>query len=320
MQTSKYKQWIQILKSAFFFSPHLQLCAFPCPHLPTLSSLPSTWSTRSASCQAPWPPLTLTSLSTSSAPGIQVFIAIEYWIFIQTRFRPTQQQFRARDTVKLVTRILWQSILQGLRYLLCFSTEVVERCCLLISNSPHVHQSLSSHLLEMYAAIFMSLLLLLNSVVHKFHVSFLFLTQCLSKRWTWNYCLSVSPWWRTTSAKLPSRWGANVSSLKWSSYPCLCFLWHWRKNSWRPVAVCSELKARQTCNLTKAFKDPFDHYKARVQAIVLNQTSNWTVSEWFQPLSDSETLKTLLTFTESCKYLLEFLRLRMQHSIYNNNS
>lgn len=120
MQTIKYKQWIQILKSAFFFSPHLQWCAFPCPHLPTLSSLPSTWSTRSASCQAPWPPLTLTSLSKSSAPGIQVFIAIEYWIFIQTRFRPTRQQFRARDTVKLVTRILWQSILQGLRCFIMF--------------------------------------------------------------------------------------------------------------------------------------------------------------------------------------------------------
>ncbi|XP_008277650.1 interleukin-20 receptor subunit alpha-like [Stegastes partitus] len=60
-----------------------------------------------------------------------------------------------------------------------------------------------------------------------------------------------------------------------------------RKNSWRPVAACLELKAGQTCNLTKAFKDPFDHYRARVQAVTPSQTSNWTVSGRFQPVSDT---------------------------------
>ncbi|XP_047456637.1 interferon alpha/beta receptor 2-like isoform X2 [Mugil cephalus] len=60
-----------------------------------------------------------------------------------------------------------------------------------------------------------------------------------------------------------------------------------RKNLWRTVGVCAELKAGQTCNLTKALKDPYDDYKARVQAVALNRTSNWTVSGWFQPLTDT---------------------------------
>ncbi|XP_054470941.1 interferon alpha/beta receptor 2-like isoform X2 [Anoplopoma fimbria] len=60
-----------------------------------------------------------------------------------------------------------------------------------------------------------------------------------------------------------------------------------RRNTWRPVAVCLELKAGQTCDLTRAFKDPFDHYIARIQAFTSTQTSNWTVSGQFQPLSDT---------------------------------
>ncbi|XP_041807048.1 cytokine receptor family member b2 [Chelmon rostratus] len=60
-----------------------------------------------------------------------------------------------------------------------------------------------------------------------------------------------------------------------------------RKKSWRAVADCSKLTAGQTCNLTRAFKDPFDLYHARVQAFTAHQTSNWTVSGEFQPLSDT---------------------------------
>ncbi|XP_069010509.1 interferon alpha/beta receptor 2-like isoform X1 [Embiotoca jacksoni] len=60
-----------------------------------------------------------------------------------------------------------------------------------------------------------------------------------------------------------------------------------RRSSWRPVVSCSELTAGQTCNLTKAFKDPFDHYQARVQAAVPGQKSGWTVTGLFQPLSDT---------------------------------
>ncbi|KAL7385335.1 hypothetical protein ABVT39_019568 [Epinephelus coioides] len=60
-----------------------------------------------------------------------------------------------------------------------------------------------------------------------------------------------------------------------------------KKNMWKPVAACSELTAGQTCNLTQTFKDPFDHYRARVQAFTSTQTSGWTESGWFQPLSDT---------------------------------
>lgn len=52
---------------------------------------------------------------------------------------------------------------------------------------------------------------------------------------------------------------------------------------------CSDLKTGQTCNLTGHFLDVFDYYRARVRAFVSNQTSKWTVSREFQPLSDSET-------------------------------
>ncbi|KAK2906410.1 hypothetical protein Q8A73_010353 [Channa argus] len=62
---------------------------------------------------------------------------------------------------------------------------------------------------------------------------------------------------------------------------------HHRKNSWRPVTGCLELRAGQTCNLTRVFKDLYDHYRARVQAYTPTQTSNWTLSAWFLPLSDT---------------------------------
>ncbi|XP_070693984.1 interferon alpha/beta receptor 2-like [Pempheris klunzingeri] len=60
-----------------------------------------------------------------------------------------------------------------------------------------------------------------------------------------------------------------------------------RPSSWRPVAGCLELTTRQTCNLTKAFKDLHSQYQARVQAFTPTQKSNWTVSGRFQPLSDT---------------------------------
>ncbi|GAA6219748.1 cytokine receptor family member b2 isoform X1 [Lates japonicus] len=62
---------------------------------------------------------------------------------------------------------------------------------------------------------------------------------------------------------------------------------HHRKNSWRPVVSCLDLTAGQICNLTRVFKDPYSHYKARVQAFTPTQKSSWTVSGWFKPLSDT---------------------------------
>ncbi|XP_053296696.1 interferon alpha/beta receptor 2 isoform X2 [Pleuronectes platessa] len=60
-----------------------------------------------------------------------------------------------------------------------------------------------------------------------------------------------------------------------------------RKNMWRPVVGCLELTAGQMCNLTRVFTDPYTHYKARVQAFTTTQTSSWTESGWFQPISDT---------------------------------
>ncbi|CAJ1078862.1 interferon alpha/beta receptor 2-like isoform X6 [Xyrichtys novacula] len=60
-----------------------------------------------------------------------------------------------------------------------------------------------------------------------------------------------------------------------------------RRKSWRSVAACSELMAGQTCNLTLVFKDPFESYLARVKAYTSSQTSNWTQSAHFQPLTDT---------------------------------
>ncbi|XP_034549955.1 uncharacterized protein LOC117820336 [Notolabrus celidotus] len=58
-----------------------------------------------------------------------------------------------------------------------------------------------------------------------------------------------------------------------------------KRKPWKSVAACSELTAGQTCNLTQVFKNPFDSYMARVQAYTTSQTSNWTGSANFQPLT-----------------------------------
>ncbi|XP_040913720.1 interferon alpha/beta receptor 2-like isoform X1 [Toxotes jaculatrix] len=62
---------------------------------------------------------------------------------------------------------------------------------------------------------------------------------------------------------------------------------HLPQKSWTPVRSCVDLTAGQVCNLTREFKDPYSHYKARVQAFTPTQTSSWTESGWFQPLSDT---------------------------------
>ncbi|XP_067458960.1 interferon alpha/beta receptor 2-like isoform X1 [Thunnus thynnus] len=60
-----------------------------------------------------------------------------------------------------------------------------------------------------------------------------------------------------------------------------------KKSTWKEVASCSELTAGQTCDLTRAFQEPFDHYYARVQAFTPTQKSDWKISRQFQPLSDT---------------------------------
>ncbi|KAM6979016.1 interferon alpha/beta receptor 2-like isoform 2-T2 [Tautogolabrus adspersus] len=60
-----------------------------------------------------------------------------------------------------------------------------------------------------------------------------------------------------------------------------------RRKAWRSVAACSKLTVGQTCNLTRVFTDPFQSYQARVQAFTSSQTSNWTMSGVFQPLTDT---------------------------------
>ncbi|KAM4609132.1 interferon alpha/beta receptor 2-like isoform 2-T2 [Polymixia lowei] len=60
-----------------------------------------------------------------------------------------------------------------------------------------------------------------------------------------------------------------------------------RKGSWKPVAGCLDLTASQACDLTRAFRDPMDQYRARVQAYTPSQTSNWTFSELIHPVSDT---------------------------------
>ncbi|KAM9850457.1 interferon alpha/beta receptor 2-like [Aulostomus maculatus] len=60
-----------------------------------------------------------------------------------------------------------------------------------------------------------------------------------------------------------------------------------RKNTWRQVAGCLQLTAGQMCNLTRAFKDQFGPYRARVRTFTATQTSNWTTSRQFQPFSDT---------------------------------
>ncbi|XP_078795396.1 interferon alpha/beta receptor 2-like [Oryzias latipes] len=60
-----------------------------------------------------------------------------------------------------------------------------------------------------------------------------------------------------------------------------------RRKSWRSVVACSSLRVGQTCNLTRAFKDPFSTYRVRVRVATLNQTSKWTESGPFEPISDT---------------------------------
>ncbi|XP_046902046.1 interferon alpha/beta receptor 2-like isoform X2 [Hypomesus transpacificus] len=60
-----------------------------------------------------------------------------------------------------------------------------------------------------------------------------------------------------------------------------------RRNLWKPVKGCELLRISQTCNLTKAFKDPLGYYQARVQAFTPTKTSNWTLSSLFHPLTET---------------------------------
>ncbi|XP_074551400.1 cytokine receptor family member b2 [Halichoeres trimaculatus] len=60
-----------------------------------------------------------------------------------------------------------------------------------------------------------------------------------------------------------------------------------RRRRWKSVAACSALTAGQTCNLTTVFAEPINSYRARVQAYTSTQTSNWTESADFQPLTHS---------------------------------
>uniref|UniRef100_A0A147AX25 Interferon alpha/beta receptor 2 n=1 Tax=Fundulus heteroclitus TaxID=8078 RepID=A0A147AX25_FUNHE len=60
-----------------------------------------------------------------------------------------------------------------------------------------------------------------------------------------------------------------------------------RRQRWKTVAGCQELTAGQTCNLTEKLKDVWDLYTAQVRASRTNQTSQWTRSREFQPLTDT---------------------------------
>ncbi|XP_029314462.1 interferon alpha/beta receptor 2-like isoform X2 [Cottoperca gobio] len=112
--------------------------------------------------------------------------------------------------------------------------------------------------------------------------------------------LGNAPWMEVASVSLPAP--SNVSISSFNMEHTLSFLpgpdtpsdahfnvqtLHLRKNLWRPVAACLQLTAGQQCKLTRVFKDPFVHYRARVQAFTPTQTSNWTVSGQFQPLTDT---------------------------------
>ncbi|KAL6101097.1 uncharacterized protein ACO6RY_08100 [Pungitius sinensis] len=106
--------------------------------------------------------------------------------------------------------------------------------------------------------------------------------------------------WNLLCVSLPAP--SNVSVSSFNLEHTLCFLpgletpsdirftvqiLRLRRTMWRPVTACSELRAGQTCDLTHVFKEPSDPYRARVQAFTFTQTSNWTVSEQFTPLSDT---------------------------------
>uniref|UniRef100_A0A8C7WUP2 Uncharacterized protein n=1 Tax=Oryzias sinensis TaxID=183150 RepID=A0A8C7WUP2_9TELE len=80
----------------------------------------------------------------------------------------------------------------------------------------------------------------------------------------------------------------NGSKRRLQSDPCLTtHPWGVLWKSWRSVVACSSLRVGQTCNLTRAFKDPFSTYRVRVRVVTLNQTSKWTESGPFEPISDT---------------------------------
>ncbi|XP_055008899.1 interferon alpha/beta receptor 2-like isoform X2 [Boleophthalmus pectinirostris] len=60
-----------------------------------------------------------------------------------------------------------------------------------------------------------------------------------------------------------------------------------RTGKWRDVARCTRMKPAELCDLSKVFKDPLDMYQAKVRAFTSDQTSDWTESAHFQPLSDT---------------------------------
>ncbi|XP_063744617.1 interferon alpha/beta receptor 2-like isoform X2 [Eleginops maclovinus] len=112
--------------------------------------------------------------------------------------------------------------------------------------------------------------------------------------------LGNAPWMKEVSVSLPAP--SNVSISSFNMEHILSFLpgpgtpsdarftvqfLRLRKSQWKPLAACAKLTAGQKCNLTRAFKDHFEHYQARVQAFTLTQTSNWTVLGGFQPLTDT---------------------------------
>ncbi|KAM8749909.1 interferon alpha/beta receptor 2-like isoform 2-T2 [Acanthopagrus schlegelii] len=112
--------------------------------------------------------------------------------------------------------------------------------------------------------------------------------------------LGNAPWTEAISVSLPAPSNVSISSINMEH--TLSFLpgadspdssrfevqvVRVSKRSWTAVAACSALKAGQTCNLTQVFKKPLEQYRARVRAFTAGQTSSWTVSAAFQPLSDT---------------------------------
>ncbi|KAL0985544.1 hypothetical protein UPYG_G00158430 [Umbra pygmaea] len=69
--------------------------------------------------------------------------------------------------------------------------------------------------------------------------------------------------------------------------------------SWKTLKHCASLKTNQACDLTNTWKDYFHLYRARVQATTPSQRSNWTLSEVFDPLTDT-TLGPPVVFVRGC--------------------
>ncbi|KAL3056734.1 hypothetical protein OYC64_019256 [Pagothenia borchgrevinki] len=112
--------------------------------------------------------------------------------------------------------------------------------------------------------------------------------------------LGNAPWMKVVCVSLPAPSKVSISSLNMEH--TLSFLpgpgtppdarftvqvLRLRKSQWRLLAKCAQLTAGQKCNLTRAFKDRYEQYQARVQAFTPSQTSNWTVSGKFLPLTDT---------------------------------